>query len=1164
MSATLDAVLIESIEIAHAPGLPNGLKIDTFGPGINIVAGPNASGKSTTARLLHQLFSHTIGNEDIEATIRFSYQGASWRVRRYGQHLSTFKNDVLTPLPRFEAMSDETRSRYLLSLHDLLRADDMAFARAVLQEAAGGFDLERAAKSVQYDLPKTESTLTREWEAARRAIDAARRRQETLAQDEARLGQLREQELTAISAQSALEELRLIEAALEAAAELTAADARLVELPADLARYRGDEIEQIEALRIRELDLLERHRLLDALIVRERAALEATGIVPGPATREAIQQLQGIMVALDRHQAETERAQIALEVAVERERSSRNGISSALRLDQPDESARALLVQLSETVERRDDAARQLRTMQQLQAWVGEIPEQRDLRDVQESLHLLREWLRAPETAPLDPNAARLRVLAIAAAVLIVVEAVILGVAVHPGFFALAIAGLGAGAGALLARSEPTVDLRRQIVTRAERLGLLASDEWNETDVLAALNDLTLEEQAEIYDRARAARWSGLRADAERVERERLEADVAATEIQQQLGLAQDLSRPVLGQLAESIRIWLLNVDAVTAASAEFRATSDRRDRVLASLNTLAADFGVQESDDCPGAKARLTALQQRADEANRSAAEIAAAEHERDVAILPGLAAVERERAAMLARLNAESLEAVEAIAPLREHWAECKRVRDELETTFRDRTRNLVDIDLASWPQERIFQERAELERAAAKQQEVSQQIGAIERGVADARAGTSIDSALRGEENAIAALRERFAQRARQIVADRIADHVRRESELSSLSPVARIARRRFADFTRGRYLLHFRTSGGAARFVAEDRHADSKELQLDQLSSATRVQLLIAVRAAFVEMNEREAVLPLFLDETLANSDDVRADAMVAATNDLSARGRQIFYFTAQQDEVARWQDWHRDHPEIPLQVALLDGELTHRQREQTVELPRIGRAAPPAPNGHSRLEYRQVIGAGRLDLWASTDHDIHLWYLVPELDRLHRLIYRRVDTWGQLRTFIDSGAFHAFDLSPLERDAIRARAKTCHAIRGYMRIGRAKPVTALVLESTGAITPAFREQVQALLIECNGEGATLVDHLRGGKISGFRRSNTDAIEEYFRSFAHIVDSSPMAPDHLRHAVMIDADDSLRSGAITMNDIDRLFSDLEVGEPAKTLVMQGIGE
>ena len=90
-----------------------------------------------------------------------------------------------------------------------------------------------------------------------------------------------------------------------------------------------------------------------------------------------------------------------------------------------------------------------------------------------------------------------------------------------------------------------------------------------------------------------------------------------------------------------------------------------------------------------------------------------------------------------------------------------------------------------------------------------------------------------------------------------------------------------------------------------FRARD-HQTKRDFELTELSSATRVQLLLSVRLAFVETGETRYRLPLTLDETLANSDDVRASAIITTMASL-AEDRQIFYFTAQNDEVNKWKE-----------------------------------------------------------------------------------------------------------------------------------------------------------------------------------------------------------------------------------------------------------------
>ncbi|MGH2550746.1 MAG: ATP-binding protein, partial [Thermomicrobiales bacterium] len=370
--------------------------------------------------------------------------------------------------------------------------------------------------------------------------------------------------------------------------------------------------------------------------------------------------------------------------------------------------------------------------------------------------------------------------------------------------------------------------------------------------------------------------------------------------------------------------------------------------------------------------------MRQRETDANRARIAIDKADNELETVILPGLLKTDANESALIERVGAPDRDTLLLLAPGHTVWRERKTTRDAAITTFNDRMRLLDQTDLDDWSAERVHAERLQQERIAAQLQSVSQQIGAIVKGVADARAGNDIDQALRNETAAKDALRERFAARARQIVARRIADHVRRESELSSLSPVALIARQRFAAFTRGRYLLHFRSATGTPRFVAEDRDNSSREVELDHLSSATRLQLLIAVRAAFVEHQEKEALLPVFLDETLANSDDTRADAMVAASNDLSSHGRQLFYFTAQEDEVERWESWHHANPTVLFRAIPLGSGRRESPLRPAVTLSLVRKSVPPVPLNCTRFDYRMLLGGLTLDLWSDSPEDIHLW------------------------------------------------------------------------------------------------------------------------------------------------------------------------------------------
>ena len=144
----------------------------------------------------------------------------------------------------------------------------------------------------------------------------------------------------------------------------------------------------------------------------------------------------------------------------------------------------------------------------------------------------------------------------------------------------------------------------------------------------------------------------------------------------------------------------------------------------------------------------------------------------------------------------------------------------------------------------------------------------------------------------------------EKASKAVGQAILDNLR-ENAIKNAPPVFQRAEENFRRVTDERYTLIIPQDN---IFRARDNQR-GLDFDLTELSSATRVQLLLSVRLAFVETQETNFRLPITLDETLANSDDHRAQAIIRTMSTLAA-DRQIFYFTAQQDEVDKWCDYVR--------------------------------------------------------------------------------------------------------------------------------------------------------------------------------------------------------------------------------------------------------------
>src|SRR5690606_20666659 len=129
---------------------------------------------------------------------------------------------------------------------------------------------------------------------------------------------------------------------------------------------------------------------------------------------------------------------------------------------------------------------------------------------------------------------------------------------------------------------------------------------------------------------------------------------------------------------------------------------------------------------------------------------------------------------------------------------------------------------------------------------------------------------------------------------------------------------------------------RAEAGGWRFGAVDLRAGEggRRLALDQLSTGTRAQLLIAARLAFAltleaavaDEGEELATLPFVLDEALTTSDPERFAQVAGAVLDIvETAGRQFVYLSARPEDAAMWREAAAARPGDPLTVIELGGE-----------------------------------------------------------------------------------------------------------------------------------------------------------------------------------------------------------------------------------------------
>jgi hypothetical protein len=285
--------------------------------------------------------------------------------------------------------------------------------------------------------------------------------------------------------------------------------------------------------------------------------------------------------------------------------------------------------------------------------------------------------------------------------------------------------------------------------------------------------------------------------------------------------------------------------------------------------------------------------------------------------------------------------------------------------------------------------------------------------------------------------------------------------------------------------------------------------------------------------------------------LGNSDDARARAIMEAAVELAREGRQIFYFTAQADEVARWRALAAEG--VLAGVELRDIDLyTARRLQRQLEIPfRMPPARPPllAPAGADHAEYGRRLAVPRLDRAVAEAAEVHLWYLVEEPEDLHRLLTLGPERWGPLRSLLRDGGRRLVEEGLFAE--LEAGGRVAEAFLEAARVGVGRRVDRSVLEDSGAVTPTFLDRVDDFADRVDGDATRLLAGLEGGEVPRFTQKSKDALREYLDREGYLPHQLPLGLDEIRAQVLTRVANDLAEGGLGIERMDRLVSRLWVG-------------
>ena len=1135
----------------------DGLSVGELCPGVNIIFGPNGAGKTTLAHSLQcVLWPSDVDDGASRVKAHFSLDGSKWNLEIDAGHIRCQcdgSDQQLPPLP-----AAERHQRYRLHLHELLKASNSSFAKTIQKEAAGGFDVKGAAGRRGFkEIRPRKGKATEAVRKAREGVREAQGREKALRRDQNRMAVLG-RELA--SAEKAEKRAQLLEQVLEYVRARQEVDRKkhvLDAFPDAMSQVSGEEVGELGRLKEKKIkaenDLEEaRGAIADAeeAIAANRISAEGLPDELVGKLQKRLQQLEQVETTAGEARRELERAREEEEREWER---IKNGIdrSNASTINVGD-------VQVLVSFAGEEAGIRaEKQALGRLKQFLGQVERSDQSDRVKEAIQHLRRWLGAHSRESRLEGLRAVRRWVVACAVLAAAAGAAFGVWVHPVGFAFFI--IVALLGFVLFRFRKEREAEGTAFHEGEfrRIGLEEPEAWALPSVQEREEELSRRWDEMRLAALKAGECARLAGQEEEVVERLAEMEERRQALAERLGAAPDADEEVLVWLADRLGRWQ---DAHTKAAGleeKLEAVETEGMRCLGKLNEELAPLGFEAATGRADAAGKVEAL--REDERRFREAEVALSQAQKDEERTEGaLNEAEHEINRLYSRLDLKEGEEakVSELAGMHDDFKEAEEAFQEARQRagiLREELEKLpgFEEELAEAAEKDLKKELERVREAAAKKEALKKEIHQIEQQVEDAKKKHDVE-----ERNAIyrrerETLRRERREDYQRLAGWMLAEHVHEQTRDQELPKVFHRARGLFQDITRRRYRLDFDPRD--ASFRAYDAKKE-RGLALEELSSGTRIQLLLAVRVAFVEELEQGFKLPLILDETLANSDDRRAKAVIEAILRISEKGRQVFYFTAQDDEVGKWKrllDGRDGNFFRLIPIAGSSGSMVIK--EDGLSSLQLTPKALPDPGQCTHAEYGDGLD---LPSWSlrSPMGEVHLWYLTEDLRSLHRALELGITCWGQLNAFSPQEARSSLGMATTTFRRIEARAAALEAWKDAWLIGRGEPVDRAVLKDSGAVTETFIDQVHAICKEVDGEAEAILDRLQEGAVKGFYTANIEKLEAYFEDEGHAEPLPMLSREAIRARVLRELSPAFQEGYLTHDALDRLIQRVQ-GPSAK---------
>lgn len=820
-----------------------------FGEGIHLIVGPNGVGKTTVCRALQALLWPEILPKaaPLSLSSRWEQDGSVFSLSR-----NEFETRCDFPHGRLELPPVRFAPCYFSSIEELLLSEDRSLANEIAREMTGGFDVGEIENDPLFSLGRFHGRS--EW----KEVIGSQRALRDLARSEARWEKER---VVLEQLKSTLQELTVREQGQEKikkALEILSLEQKLAECKRVLSLFP----EQLHAMNGKEellfTELCEREKHLQARL--EEIAL---AIASSAAEEEIDESLLLSLEALARR-------------IEEEENKHKECLKNIARCENAIEQVEKTLGVAPEQL-RRIDESNLLCSQKQWQKW-------KELKQHIASLQMRLMQLKTVEQNPEELEAVVLehcydRSLRAFPIRELIDCAVFIGGALYLAKYQALLLSFALGAYALVRAVEGTVHFGKKCRVRKRLKKALSYDEAKEQWALALRSKIDALYQEQFEEEKRL-----LDAELEQLEKNE-SACIEIGEI-----IAADLASHLIEREGFIV---------------ELRAWKEEEKKLHPFLTSLYCDFAekLPASFEKPGkslslVQAQIAALRQMGDRTLLKKEKALRLKEER-LLLEEKLQRLLAEKRAFLEPFEGKATLLFSCIERWEEHCA-CKKQIRELESSFASYDRKEFTSLLEKSREELVEQIEPLAEQKEKLLIEITKKERDLEEGKRSLQKEEREKELIMSREKLYVRFEETLFAKGGKLLLEEAQKSLVEETE----PEVYRIADRFFTEFTRGEYRFLCPRRGGKEFFCREN--ASSRVQSVKELSTATKMQLLLAVRLAFAEVHEMNGVsLPLFCDEALTTSDSYRLSSMIDAFAHI-AKKRQVFYFTASSEEEKLWR------------------------------------------------------------------------------------------------------------------------------------------------------------------------------------------------------------------------------------------------------------------